>query len=74
MDLLQLIIDNLPVIITAGLTILSIVLGKKYRDFKRSFIIIVEFLDLIIQSIDDDEITLDEIKLIIAKIKELKQT
>ena len=71
-EFIKLIIDLLPAIITIGLSILSVVLGKKYKAFKKSFIAVIALLDAINLAIADDDITFEEIQVIIKRINELQ--
>lgn len=71
-EFIQLIVDILPGLLTIGLTILSVLLGTRYRKFKKFFITIIDILDAINTAIIDDEVTLEEIQDIIKTIKQLQ--
>ena len=70
-EFIQLIIDIAPAAITIGLSILSVVLGKKYKKFKRLFIEIFHVFEAISTAIEDDTVTKEEIYVILDNIKKL---
>ena len=71
-EIIKILQDNLPVIITIGLSVLSVILGAKYKKFKKFFITVIDILDAINTAIIDDEVTLEEIQDIIETIKKLE--
>ena len=70
-EFIQLIIDIAPAAITIGLTILSVVLGKKYKKFKRLFVDVFDIFDSINTAIEDETVTIEEIYTIIDNVKKL---
>lgn len=67
-EIIKILQDNLPVIITIGLSILSVILGKKYREIKKIITYMLGVLNAINLAIADDDITLEEIQVIIKRI------
>ena len=70
-EFIKLIVDISPAVITVGLTILSVVLGKKYKKFKKDITAFLEVATLIVDAISDDKITLSEVQHLLNHTNEL---
>jgi hypothetical protein len=69
MDLVELIIQNLPEILTFALGIVSIILGKKYNTYKTKITHIAELFPILMDAVEDDQITMDEVTKISDQVK-----
>lgn len=67
----ELLINNLPIILSGILTLLSLVFGKKFITAKNKGKELADLLNSVLDAVEDNKITPEEEKVIAANIRKL---